>query len=71
MFMSVAGRRTRNYRSTLFTHNMEEGSKTKKTVFVGGVGEDVDEEIILEAFSIFGVQSPTVSPLGADAIPPR
>jgi peptidyl-prolyl isomerase E (cyclophilin E) len=34
---------------------MEEGNKTKKTVFVGGVGEDVNEEIILEKFSVFGV----------------
>lgn len=34
---------------------MEEGSKAKKTVFVGGVGEEVNEEIILEAFSVFGV----------------
>jgi len=33
---------------------MEEGGKTKKTIFVGGIGEDVDEEVILEAFSIFG-----------------
>ncbi|KAI9428362.1 RNA-binding domain-containing protein [Lactarius indigo] len=42
---------------------MEEGSKAKKTVFVGGIGEDVNEEIILEAFSLFGdvidVQLPT------------
>jgi peptidyl-prolyl isomerase E (cyclophilin E) len=34
---------------------MEEGNKTKKIVFVGGIGEDVNEEIILEAFSVFGV----------------
>lgn len=34
---------------------MEEGSKAKKTVFVGGIGEEVNEEIILEAFSVFGV----------------
>jgi peptidyl-prolyl isomerase E (cyclophilin E) len=33
---------------------MEEGSKAKKTVFVGGIGEEVNEEIILEAFSVFG-----------------
>lgn len=42
---------------------MEEGSKAKKTVFVGGIGEEVNEEIILEAFSVFGdvidVQLPT------------
>jgi RNA recognition motif-containing protein len=33
---------------------MEEGAKTKKTIFVGGIGEDVDEGVILEAFSTFG-----------------
>jgi hypothetical protein len=33
---------------------MEEGGKTKKTIFVGGIGEDVDEHVILEAFSTFG-----------------
>jgi len=42
---------------------MEEGGKTKKTIFVGGIGEDVDEGVLLEAFSIFGdvidVQLPT------------
>ncbi|KAI9509627.1 hypothetical protein F5148DRAFT_1186001 [Russula earlei] len=43
---------------------MEVGGKpTKKTIFVGGIGEDVDESIIMEAFSTFGdvidVQLPT------------
>jgi len=42
---------------------MEEGGKTKKTVFVGGIGEDVDEAILMDAFSTFGdvidVQLPT------------
>jgi len=42
---------------------MEEGGKTKKTIFVGGIGEDVDEAIIMETFSISGdiieVQLPT------------
>lgn len=33
---------------------MEEGTKTKKTVFVGGIGDDVDEAVILENFAIFG-----------------
>jgi RNA recognition motif-containing protein len=33
---------------------MEEGGKTKKTIFVGGIGEDVDEQVILESFSTFG-----------------
>jgi peptidyl-prolyl isomerase E (cyclophilin E) len=36
---------------------MEEGGKPKKTIFVGGIGEDVDEKIILEAFSTFGASS--------------
>jgi len=36
---------------------MEEGGKTKKTIFVGGIGEDVDEVIIMETFSTFGVPS--------------
>ncbi|KAG6832133.1 hypothetical protein H0H87_002445 [Tephrocybe sp. NHM501043] len=33
---------------------MEEGTKSKKTVFVGGIAEDVDEAIIYESFSTFG-----------------
>ncbi|THH16356.1 hypothetical protein EW146_g4272 [Bondarzewia mesenterica] len=33
---------------------MEEGTKTKKTLFVGGIGDDVDEMVILDAFSTFG-----------------
>jgi peptidyl-prolyl isomerase E (cyclophilin E) len=36
---------------------MEEGGKAKKTLFVGGIGEDVNEVIILEAFSTFGESS--------------
>jgi RNA recognition motif-containing protein len=38
---------------------MEEGTKTKKTVFVGGIGEDVDESTIYEHFSTFGASSLT------------
>jgi RNA recognition motif-containing protein len=34
---------------------MEEGSKSKKTVFVGGIGEDTDETSLYESFSTFGV----------------
>lgn len=34
---------------------MEEGTKSKKTVFVGGIADDVDEAIIYESFSTFGV----------------
>ena len=33
---------------------MEEGAKNKKTIFIGGIGEDVDEEVILGEFSTFG-----------------
>ncbi|PPQ76420.1 hypothetical protein CVT26_013077 [Gymnopilus dilepis] len=33
---------------------MEEGTKTKKTVFVGGISDDTDEAIIYESFSTFG-----------------
>ncbi|KAG6909690.1 hypothetical protein DXG01_015891 [Tephrocybe rancida] len=33
---------------------MEEGTKSKKTVFVGGIADDVDEAIIYESFSTFG-----------------
>ncbi|KAM5531209.1 hypothetical protein V8D89_015127 [Ganoderma adspersum] len=33
---------------------MEEGTKTKKTIFVGGIGDDVDEAVILENFATFG-----------------
>ncbi|GLB34927.1 putative RNA recognition motif containing protein [Lyophyllum shimeji] len=33
---------------------MEEGTQSKKTVFVGGIGEDVDEAILYENFSTFG-----------------
>ncbi|KAI0636879.1 hypothetical protein C8Q77DRAFT_1095001 [Trametes polyzona] len=42
---------------------MEEGTKTKKTIYIGGIGDDVDEAVILENFSTFGdiieVQLPT------------
>ncbi|TCD71877.1 hypothetical protein EIP91_000009 [Steccherinum ochraceum] len=44
---------------------MEEGTRTKKTVFVGGIPDDVDEAGLLEAFSPFGdvieVQIPPAS----------
>ncbi|KAG6851001.1 hypothetical protein H0H93_004488 [Arthromyces matolae] len=33
---------------------MEEGTKTKKTIFVGGITDDVNEAIIYENFSTFG-----------------
>ncbi|KAF8654146.1 hypothetical protein AX16_003675 [Volvariella volvacea WC 439] len=42
---------------------MEEGTKAKKTIFVGGLAEDVDEAVLYENFSTFGdiieVQLPT------------
>jgi hypothetical protein len=34
---------------------MEEGAKSKKTVFVGGISEDTDETTLYESFSTFGV----------------
>ncbi|KAK1236534.1 hypothetical protein PQX77_000227 [Marasmius sp. AFHP31] len=44
---------------------MEEGTKSKKTVFVGGLGEDINEAVIYEHFSTFGdiieVQLPTTA----------
>ncbi|KAJ3500440.1 hypothetical protein NLJ89_g9797 [Agrocybe chaxingu] len=33
---------------------MEEGTKTKKTIFVGGISDDTDETTLYEAFSTFG-----------------
>lgn len=33
---------------------MEEGTKSKKTVFVGGIGDDVDESVIYQHFATFG-----------------
>ena len=37
---------------------MEEGTRTKKTVLIGGISDDVDESTIYENFSTFGaVQS--------------
>ena len=33
---------------------MEEGTKSKKTIFVGGIGDDVDEAVILDNFAAFG-----------------
>ena len=37
---------------------MEEGTKSKKTVFVGGIGDDADEGVIFEHFSTFGAFMP-------------
>ena len=33
---------------------MEEGTKSKKTVFVGNIADDVDESVLLETFATFG-----------------
>ena len=40
---------------------MEEGTKSKKTVFVGGIGDDVDESVIYERFATFGWSIRTTS----------
>lgn len=34
---------------------MEEGTRSKKTVFIGGISEDTDETTLYENFSTFGV----------------
>ncbi|KLO13526.1 RNA-binding domain-containing protein [Schizopora paradoxa] len=33
---------------------MEEGTRAKRTVFIGGINDDIDEEAILEQFQVFG-----------------
>lgn len=40
---------------------MEEGTRSKKTVFIGGISDDVDEAVLLETFSTFGESSTSVS----------
>jgi len=40
---------------------MEDGTKTKKTIFVGGIADDVDESIVFETFSTFGSYHTSVS----------
>ncbi|KAF5310954.1 hypothetical protein D9619_007774 [Psilocybe cf. subviscida] len=35
---------------------MEEGTKAKKTIFVGGISDDTDETTLYEAFSTFGTR---------------
>ncbi|KAK2466892.1 hypothetical protein APHAL10511_001150 [Amanita phalloides] len=56
---------------------MEEGTKSKKTVFVGGVPEDVDEAALYEHFSAFGdiieVQLPsaTINPNQPIGVAPK
>jgi hypothetical protein len=46
---------------------MEEGTKTKKTIFIGGIGDDVDESVIYENFSTFGMHPKDSSAPVADA----
>jgi peptidyl-prolyl isomerase E (cyclophilin E) len=38
---------------------MEEGTRTKKTIFVGGISDDMDETNIYENFSTFGTKATT------------
>jgi peptidyl-prolyl isomerase E (cyclophilin E) len=33
---------------------MEEGSKNKKTIFVGGLSDDIDQTTLIETFTTFG-----------------
>lgn len=33
---------------------MEEGSRNKKTIFVGGLSSDIDQTLLIETFSTFG-----------------
>ncbi|CCM02375.1 uncharacterized protein FIBRA_04470 [Fibroporia radiculosa] len=44
---------------------MEDGTKTKRTIFVGGIGDDVDETSLLENFSTFGDVIEVQIPLAA------
>ena len=53
----VAARSRNRARASRRTVEMEEGTKTKKTVFVGGIGDDVDEAVLVETFSAFGEES--------------
>lgn len=33
---------------------MEEGTRTKKTVFIGGISDEVNEGVLIETFATFG-----------------
>lgn len=50
---------------------MEEGTKSKKTVFVGGIGEEVDEAIIYENFSTFGAFLSIACSRKSNSTPPQ
>jgi len=43
-----------NFRPSSVFHSMEDGTKSKKTVFVGGIPEEADEAVLYEHFSAFG-----------------
>lgn len=53
---------------SVLTVVMEEGSKNKKTIFVGGLSDDLDRTILIETFSTFGdiidVQIPSAQTSG-------
>jgi peptidyl-prolyl isomerase E (cyclophilin E) len=38
----------------VFVFVMEEGSRNKKTIFVGGLSDDVEQTTLIEAFNTFG-----------------
>jgi len=42
---------------SLSRSGMEEGTKHKKTIFIGGISDDTDETILYEAFSTFGMSN--------------
>lgn len=37
------------------SRHMEAGTKTKKTVYVGGLADDIDEAKLIETFGTFGM----------------
>lgn len=44
-----------NLQASVKSQAMEEGTRTKKTIFVGGISDNVDESVIYDNFSTFGV----------------
>jgi peptidyl-prolyl isomerase E (cyclophilin E) len=50
---------------------MEEGTKSKKTVFVGGISDDTDETTLYENFSTFGASSIKLIYLASDMCSPQ
>lgn len=47
----------REGRALCFDSTMEQGTKTKKTIYVGGLADEVDEAALIETFSTFGVKN--------------